>query len=96
MHCCKAWPSATPGGGQVFCRATWLGGAKTRAVILWLMRNTRERVLRNYQSLNPIYRKKKVKIWMLIPGRITWLSLGGKKVSFHQYLGTSSGKKPNK
>lgn len=38
MHCCKAWPSATPGGGQVFCRVTWLEGAKTRAVLLLLLR----------------------------------------------------------
>lgn len=38
MHCCKAWPSATPGGGQVFCRATWLEEEKTRAVILLLLR----------------------------------------------------------
>lgn len=72
-------------------------GAKTRAVILLLLRNTRERALKNYESLNPSYRKR-VKIWMLIPGRITWLSLEERKtkVNFHQYLGTSLGKKENK
>ena len=59
-------------------------GAATAAVILLQLRNTRERVLRNYPFLNPIYRKR-VKMWMLISGRITWLVLD-KKMLVSTYI----------
>lgn len=59
----------------------------TAAVSVLPVRNTGERVLRNYQFLNPIYRKKVVKMWMLISGRIAQLVLEKKKCQFLPIFG---------
>lgn len=71
--------------------------AATAAVSVLPVRNTRERVLRNYQFLNPIYRKKVVKMWMLISGRIAQLVLEKKICQFLPIFGYFlRKKKPNK
>lgn len=64
-------------------RRAMRGGAATMAVILLPLRNIRERVLRSYQFLNPIYRKK-VKMWIYISCSLT--GFRKKSVSFYLYL----------